>query len=137
MKKFVRVFLLLVILIMTVNAVGCGEDDTITFDSSASVTERLQAVVNVIQRGDRVDVSNLVTGMSEKSFEPVEKAIAAVVKGVNPRNIEITLVESENKYDIDNTQYLYNLFNVTCEDNTVELEVICLEGNEIYMIRVK
>lgn len=139
MKKFVRALLILVMIIMTVTALGCGGNDVATtLDSEFPATNKVQAIVNVIQRGESVDVSDLVIGMSEKSFEPVEEAISAVVKGANPRQIKISLVEWDNKFDIDNNPYFYGVYNIEYKDKNVEVEVVYLEDvANIYKIELK
>ena len=66
MKKFVRALLILVMIIMTVTAVGCGgNDETTTVGGNATTVQKLQAVVNIIQRGDSVDVDEFFEIMGE------------------------------------------------------------------------
>ncbi len=139
MKKFASVLLLLIMLVITLTAVGCGgEDKLVTFDGSATATEMLQSIVNVIQRGDHVHTPALVPGMDDESFKPVEEAISAVVKGADPKTIEITLVESECKHDIDNNPYFYGTFNIKCASKSVDVIVVYpKDDTSIYTMKLK
>jgi biopolymer transport protein ExbD len=139
MKKFVRVFLVLVMIIMTVTAVGCGgNDETTTVGGNATTEQKLQAVVNIIQRGDSVDVNEFFDGMDEESFEEVEKKVAEVVKGKDPSKIKITLKQSENKSDVDGYPYFYGVFEIKCESKSVDVIVLHPDNAEkLFSISVK
>ena len=139
MKKFVRALLILVMIIMTVTAVGCGgNDETTTVGGNATTVQKLQAVVNIIQRGDSVDVDEFFGGMDETSFEEVEKKIADVVKGKNPSKITITLKQSENKNDVDGYPYFYGVYEIKCESESVDVVVLHPENEEkLFTISIK
>ena len=139
MKKFVRALLILVMIIMTVTAVGCGgNDETTTVGGNATTVQKLQAVVNIIQRGDSVDVDEFFAGMDETSFEEVEKKIAEVVKGKNPSNIIITLKQSENKNDVDGYPYFYGVYEIKCESESVDVVVLHPNNEEkLFSISIK
>lgn len=139
MKKFVRALLILVMIIMTVTAVGCGgNDETTTVGGNATTVQKLQAVVNIIQRGDSVDVDEFFGGMDETSFEEVEKKIAEVVKGKNPSKITITLKQSENKNDVDGYPYFYGVYEIKCESESVDVVVLHPENEEkLFSISIK
>ncbi|MBQ2736948.1 MAG: hypothetical protein IJF26_05920 [Clostridia bacterium] len=139
MKKFVRALLILVMIIMTVTAVGCGgNDETTTVGGNATTVQKLQAVVNIIQRGDSVDVDEFFGGMDETSFEEVEKKIAEVVKGKNPSKITITLKQSENKNDVDGYPYFYGVYEIKCESESVNVVVLHPENEEkLFSISIK
>ena len=139
MKKFVRALLILVMIIMTVTAVGCGgNDETTTVGGNATTVQKLQGVVNIIQRGDSVDVDEFFGGMDETSFEEVEKKIAEVVKGKNPSKITITLKQSENKNDVDGYPYFYGVYEIKCESESVDVVVLHPENEEkLFSISIK
>ena len=139
MKKFVRALLILVMIIMTVTAVGCGgNDETATVGGNATTVQKLQAVVNIIQRGDSVDVDEFFGGMDETSFEEVEKKIAEVVKGKNPSKITITLKQSENKNDVDGYPYFYGVYEIKCESESVDVVILHPENEEkLFSISIK
>lgn len=139
MKKFVRALLILVMIIMTVTAVGCGgNDETTTVGGNATTVQKLQAVVNIIQRGDSVDVDEFFGGMDDTSFEEVEKKIAEVVKGKNPSKITITLKQSENKNDVDGYPYFYGVYEIKCESESVDVVVLHPENEEkLFSISIK
>ena len=139
MKKFVRALLILVMIIMTVTAVGCGgNDETTTVGGNATTVQKLQAVVNIIQRGDSVDVDEFFGGMDETSFEEVEKKIAEVVKGKNPSKITITLKQSENKNDVDGYPYFYGVYEIKCESESVDVVVLHPNNEEkLFSISIK
>jgi len=138
MKKFARVLFILIMLVITVTSVGCGDDEIITFDGSDTATEMLQSIVNVIQRGDHVHTTALIPGMTEDEFKPVEEAISAVVKGTDPHTIKLNLLNSECKHDLDNNPYFYGVYEIKSGDKSVEVTVVYpMDDTSIYKLELK
>ena len=133
MKNILRVTALVLVIVLTLSFVACKKGPEY---SKELVQDKLEDIVNVIQRDGHLHAEHYLTGMNEEEFEPVYEAISQVVK--NETDIEYKLLNDKTETDDDGNPVYVHEYEIKANGKSIEVVVTYGDReNLLFSVKIK